>query len=122
MPGEVLLAAIHRNASPAVISRNIKPWCRSSEGHGANVGDYAAHVSTLDAPTRALLHETLPHAVRRYPQRYPFMLPPPDAARCCWPGEEALSVCCWAGNGSPPDQCHGANATQYVPREVQPPA
>jgi len=38
VPGEVLLAAIHRNASPAVISRNIKPWCRSSEGHGANVG------------------------------------------------------------------------------------
>ena len=118
VPWDVLVATLHRNATPEFLRQSMKPQCsRPGTGlRGMSVSGSMVHVSTLDDATRAMLDETFPFAVRTFPERYPFQLPAPEHAdRCCW-SQEAL-VCCWVGLGTAPDHaCSAAKATRYPAR------
>ena len=61
VPATVLRAAHHANATPAILARAVPSWCSDTF--------YVEHISSLDAEAAALLHASLPWAVRTNPKR-----------------------------------------------------
>jgi hypothetical protein len=87
---EVMQAMRSRSVTAELLGRQTSPWCDSTYR--------VTHESELDADTQQMLRRSWPWTLRHNPDRYPFIVPRADAARCYWQTADG-KVCGWTSSG-----------------------